>query len=294
MGYSELPADIRARHPFHMYDEIKAQPEAISRSLALAADRLDDLAGIISRARRVYLTGCGTSFHAAQVGAWMLNGFSRGSVDAHAVQAFELVTYTRDLGSRDVVVALSHSGSTHMTNRALERANQIGAATIAVTGFPEKASGKLARFTLPTGYPDERSWAHTVSYTAALTSLAAVANHLAHPDERVDLSPLPGVVADVLGLEEVVHNTAAAALRDRDRSGGVPIMLIGAGPNAATASEGVLKLLETSYCAALAFELEQALHGPLAALDTDSVVMIIAPPGKSQERAVSLAAAVRC
>jgi len=62
---------------------------------------------------------------------------------------------------------------------------------------------------LPTGYAEERSWAHTASYTAALTSLVAVANILAEPDERLDLTPLPDAVRATLEVEEIAHRLAA-------------------------------------------------------------------------------------
>jgi glucosamine--fructose-6-phosphate aminotransferase (isomerizing) len=70
-------------------------------------------------------------------------------------------------------------------------------------------------------------------------------------------------------------------------------VLVGAGPNVTTAHEGVLKLLETSYVHASAFELEQMLHGPLAAVTPETLLIIVAPPGRSTERAAELARAAR-
>lgn len=286
--YSELPADIRAQHPYHMYDEIKAQPEAVARSLVRAEEVIEPLAGVIRPARRVYLVGCGTSYHAALAGAAMLREFSRGALDVRAVQSYEFVTYLPDLDSADVLLAVSHSGTTAMTLRALRRAREAGMETIAVTGFPSSEAGGLAGTNLPTGYDDERSWAHTVSYTAALASLAALGNHLAHPAERLDLSALPEVMREVLQTEETAHRLAggfvvAARLREP-----APIVLAGGGSNAATAHEGALKLLETSYVPAAGWELEQVLHGPLAAVTADSLFFLIVPDGRSEARAAEL------
>jgi glucosamine--fructose-6-phosphate aminotransferase (isomerizing) len=239
----------------------------------------------------VFLTGCGTSFHAAQGGSWFLQTFSRGTIDARAVEAYELATYFPSLRPDDVVVGVSHSGTTTMTVRALERAEQNGAETVVITGFPDRASGTAARHVLPTGYNAERSWAHTASYTAALTTLAALANTLADAEERLDLSPLPEVMRDALQLEEMAHRVAANAVlleRYREPAG---IVLVGGGPNEVTAREGVLKLLETSYVQASAFELEEMLHGPLAAVSEGTLLIIVAPPGRSTERAVQLARA---
>lgn len=71
------------------------------------------------------------------------------------------------------------------------------------------------------------------------------------------------------------------------------VVLVGAGPNVGTASEGALKLLETSYVRAIAFELEEILHGPLAAISPDMPVIVIAPYGKSTPRASGLCQALR-
>lgn len=289
--YADLPRDIRDRHPYHMYDEIVMQPEAIERSLRLAGEHGAGVVKAIAGARRVFLTGCGTSFHAALGGAWALRSFSRGSVDARAVEAYEFQTYLPGLQPNDLVIAVTHSAETSMVLRALERAQRAGVETVTVTGFPEKEAGRRARHVLPTGHAEERSWAHTTSYTAALTTLMALANSVAQPEERLDLSPLPEVVRAVLQIEEMVHRLAAGVILAERYREPTDMFLVGGGPNAATAREGQLKLLETSYGHALAFELEEMLHGPLAATTADSLIIIIAPSGRSIERASELARA---
>lgn len=291
--YDDLPADVRHKHPYHMYEEITAQPEAVARSLLLVARHGAEAISLLARARRVLLTGCGTSFHAARAGAWFLQSLSRGTVEARAVQAYELATYLSGLRPDDLIVAVSHSGTTTMTLRALERAHDCGAETVLITGFPESEGGRLARQVMPTGYAEEKSWAHTASYTAALATLAALAQGLAEPEERLTLDALPEVVADALQLEEMAHRIAASTILAERYREPTPIWLVGGGPNAITASEGVLKILETSYAQACSFELEEVLHGPLAALTPETLLIIVAPPGKSTQRAAELARAVR-
>src|SRR5947209_919960 len=172
--YSSLPDDVRDAHPYFMYEEIREQPEAVRRSLEIVASEGAAVAALLARARRVLVTGCGTSFHAAQCGAHFLRWFTSGQLDARAVQAYELVTYAPALRPDDVVIGVTHSGSTTMTLAAMRRAQEAGAETVAVTGFPESAVGDVASGILPTGYQDERSWAHTISYLAAITTLAAL------------------------------------------------------------------------------------------------------------------------
>lgn len=291
--YASLPSDVRDQHPYHMYDEIKSQPDAVAHSLELAAGAGRDVARSLTRARRVFLTGCGTSFHAALTAAWFFRSFTRGKLDARAIEAFDLATYLPGLRPDDVVIGISHSGGTPMTVEALSRGRRSGCETVVVTGFPESEAAKNARLVLPTGYAEERSWAHTVSYTSALTSLAAVANMLAEREERLDLAPLGDVMRAALDVEEIAHRIAAGVLlAERYREGG-DIVLVGGGPHAATAREGELKLLETSYVHASAFSLEEMLHGPLAAVTPETLAILVVPSGRTTERAAALIRALR-
>lgn len=283
--YDRLPADVRSRHPYHMYDEIMLQPEAVKRSLALVSDSGDRVAAALGRARRVFVTGCGTSFHAARAGAWFLRWFSGGKIDAHAVGALDLAAYPSGLRPDDLVMAVTHSGGTVMTVRALEQSARLGAETVAVTGVPDSAAGRAASQVIQTGYDDERSWAHTASYTAALGTMAALANTVAQEEERLDLADLPALLSDVLSLDEIAHRMAAGVALVEPA---VPVILVGGGPNAGTAHEAALKLLETCYVPALAFDLEEMLHGPLAAVSERSAVILIAPAGRSTARAADL------
>jgi len=275
-----------------MYDEIKAQPNVVRGALKSAAEHGAEAARLVAGARRLFLVGSGTSLHAAEGAAWMFRSFSRGTIDARAMQAYEFATYFPGVRPDDVVIAVSHSGVSTMTRRALERAQLTGAETVAVTGFLDSPIASVAGHVLPTGYEQERSWAHTASYTATLACLAAVANALAEPEEQLDLSPLPEVLAEALQLEELTHRIAAGLLLAEQSGGAARIVLVGGGPNAATAREGELKLLETSYVQASSFELEQMLHGPLAAVTPETLLVLIAPEGNSTERAVELSRAV--
>jgi glutamine---fructose-6-phosphate transaminase (isomerizing) len=99
------------------------------------------------------------------------------------------------------------------------------------------------------------------------------------------------VMREVLELEEMAHRMAAGAILAERYRGPSPVAIVGAGPNAVTAGEIRLKLLETSYAPAGAWELEEMLHGPLAALTEETLLIIIAPPGRSIDRAVQLMSA---
>ncbi|HEX6508108.1 MAG TPA: SIS domain-containing protein [Chloroflexota bacterium] len=287
--YSELPFDSRTAHPYHMYDEIKGQPDSVRRSLERVEEQGSKITCLLAQARRIFLIGSGTSLHAAEIGAWFLRSFSQGRMETISLQSYEMALYFPGLRPDDVVVLVSHSGTSAMGIRALERAHRSGAETVLLTGFTDSPAAGVARHVLQTGFDRESSWAHTASYTAALTTIAALANNLAAPEEHLDLSPLPDVIGDVLGLEELVHRLAAGAIVVGREAGEAPMFIVGAGPNAPTAREVQLKILETSYLRPLASELEQVLHGPLAAVSSDALFVLVAPPGPSTERAAALA-----
>jgi glucosamine--fructose-6-phosphate aminotransferase (isomerizing) len=99
-------------------------------------------------------------------------------------------------------------------------------------------------------------------------------------------------MAAALGLEEMTHRLAGNAILAERQGGPLRIVLVGGGPNIATAYEANLKLLETSYIDAAAYPLEEMLHGPLAAVTAETLFFLIAPPGKSTDRAAELARAV--
>src|SRR5579864_8277587 len=106
--YAELPADARQSHPFHMLDEIRAQPEAVARSIALVESRAGEVVESLRRAERAVFTGCGTSFHAAQAGAWIWKELT-GS-PAEAIEAWDLASYG-DVRRGDIVLGVTHSAS---------------------------------------------------------------------------------------------------------------------------------------------------------------------------------------
>lgn len=220
----------------------------------------------------------------------MLQLFSRGKIDARAVPCFELAAYTPGLRPDDMAIVVTDSDRPSATLRALERARRAGMETVCVTGFPESREAALASHTLPTGYAREAPWAHPARYTAALSALATLANALADPAERLDLTPLPEAVRDALSLEGMAHRVAASVLTAA-REGPLQLAFIGGGPNQATAREAQFAVLATGSFPTYAFELEQALHGPLAAMDARTLIVVVAPPGPSSERVAELARA---
>src|SRR5579875_3756487 len=184
----------RTHHPFHMYEAIQAQPEAVAECLARHRETAPALAQELSRRARLLLAGIGTSFHAAVVGEYLFRLASSHRVDARAVHSFELVHYGR-VSPGDALVVLSHRGTKTFSIEALEAGARQGILCVAVTGRGHGPSMAQAAVVLET-VPQEVSAAHTVSYTAALATLALVARETGssgapapRPRARV---PVPG------------------------------------------------------------------------------------------------------
>ena len=216
------------------------------------------LAGVAERVgsrrfpgERVLFTGCGTSFHAAQAAADVAGG--------KAVEALDLVLTSHEA---DVLVAISHEGTTALTTEAVRA---FGGRTWLVTGAPESPLAKLADEVVVAAPGIEASYCHTKSYTVALAACAALAGE------------------DVGGVSEAV----ALALESGPRletSDDERWLVVGAGRDWPTAQEAALKLREGTFVAAEAYHTEQLLHGHLAAVDETVRAIVLEGEGRAGER----------
>jgi glucosamine--fructose-6-phosphate aminotransferase (isomerizing) len=196
---------------------------------------------------RVAYTGCGTSFHAAQTG-----GF--------AVEALEAVLAPPAV---DTLVVVSHEGTTPLS---LEAARAFGGRRkVLVTGAPESPLAEVCDEVVVATPGIEQSWCHTVSYTCAVTALAALRGE--------DVSGLADAVAAALEAER-------EPVSDHERW-----LVVGAGRDWPTAQEAALKLREGAYVAAEAYHTEELLHGHLAAIDESVRCFVLEGEGRAAERA---------
>jgi glucosamine--fructose-6-phosphate aminotransferase (isomerizing) len=194
---------------------------------------------------RVVLTGCGTSFHAAQTGG-------------EALQALEAVL---EPPRADLLVAVSHEGTTALTREAVAA---FDGPVWLVTGASESPLAEAADEVIVVTPAIEASYCHTASYTCAVAALAVLRGE--------DVSQLPPLV------EEAIGDPFEPVAADR-------VIVVGGGRAWPTAQEAVLKLREGAYLAAEAHQTEQLLHGHLAAIDEDVAAFILEGEGRAAERA---------
>jgi glucosamine--fructose-6-phosphate aminotransferase (isomerizing) len=267
----------RAGHPYHMHDAIYAQPGALrlvgrgnESALAAAATALSDAAHVV-------LTGTGSSWHAALVGAHLFSRAGRLGARVRAAFGGELADYGPPREAGTALLGVTHRGTASVAD-ALTAVRAAGGATIVVTA--KNAEAREAEHVLRT-VDREASDTHTVSYTSALGLLAMLAAAVGK-DEALGhaVDALPDQVALLLGQESWEDIAGRFAGRRQ-------YWFIGGGPNHATALEGALKLTEAACVPALGLDAEQFLHGPWIAVDHDDVVILVAPPGPSRARCLA-------
>ena len=271
----------RTAHPYYMHDAIYAQPGALRLVTRGQGDAIEAAAARLREMDHVLFTGIGTSWHAALVGELLFALAGRLGQRACAVHSFELASYWPEPAARTGVIGMSHRGTNRYTLEALARAKASGGIAVAITGKSTDVSAG-ADWTFRT-VDQERSGAHTISYTAALALLATLAATVGgDSDIPRELDAIPDMLALLLGQES--WEELAARYGDRRC-----YWFVGGGPNTATAWEAALKMSEASHAMAAGFNCEQFLHGAWAALEREDAVFLVAPPGPSHERCLAVA-----
>jgi glucosamine--fructose-6-phosphate aminotransferase (isomerizing) len=245
---------------------MESQPDELRRVLADPAPA--EAAAARLESRRILLIGVGSSWHAAQHGAWMLR---EAGIEADAAHAADLAPYDRSVDPQDGVIVLSHTASTGYSMDMLTRARSAGAAVVHISGIGKGGD-------VETVAPEE-SYAYTVSHTGAMARLAQIATALGA--ELGDVGAVPDRVAAVLDRPAPLIDVPARLVE-----------LIGAGPNAWTAQEGALKIREASYVAAEGLSSEQFFHGPSVALDAQDTLVVLDGGGPAADRTEAIARAI--
>jgi glucosamine--fructose-6-phosphate aminotransferase (isomerizing) len=249
-----------------MLAEIAEQPVVLGRQLAEASDIAAVRTRIEAYAPRfVMLAARGTSDHAALYAKYLVE--VHWQLPAGLVSPSTLTLYGARPDLRQVLfLAVSQSGASPDLVRSLEIARDCGALTVAVTNTPVSPLAQAAEHHVDICAGVERAVAATKTYTAQLLALYRLL-------VGGDTAAIPDAMAATLTLAE--HADAVATrLRDKQR-----FLLTARGYSYATAREGALKLMETSYVSALAFSGADLVHGPLAAVGSGSPVIAVTTPG---------------
>jgi glucosamine--fructose-6-phosphate aminotransferase (isomerizing) len=260
--------------------DIEEQPDVYARLIEPAhANAIASVAAAIAarRPKHVVLTARGTSDHAALYAAYLIEirlGLPAGLASPSAITVFG----ARPDLSQALVIGVSQSGGSPDLVEVLRVARASGAVTLAVTNNPDSPLAGAAELSIDVAAGIERAVAATKTYTAELLALLMLVEGVRAgggrlPDEeRAALAVLPELAA--LTLADPAPPQLAERYRFADR-----LVTTGRGYAYPTAREAALKLMETSYLAALAFSGADLLHGPLAMTDPDVPVLAVVGDG---------------
>jgi glucosamine--fructose-6-phosphate aminotransferase (isomerizing) len=281
-----------------MLKEIYEQPRSIRDSMRgrlKAREGIVLLGGIIDyqqklvNAKRIIIIACGTSWHAGLVGEYLFEELARIPVEVEYASEFRYrnpVIY-----EDDVVIAISQSGETADTLAAIELAKSKGATIIGVCNV---VGSSIARATHAGSYTHagpEIGVASTKAFTAQVTLLTLMALMLADSKGTIsksrfnqllhELDDIPGKVEETLKVNDKIIEIATVFKDVRNA------LYLGRGYNFPVAMEGALKLKEISYIHAEGYPAAEMKHGPIALIDEEMPVVVVATNKGTYEKVVS-------
>jgi glucosamine--fructose-6-phosphate aminotransferase (isomerizing) len=277
------PADIRERVSVTTaWKEASTGGEAIAAALEVARGASQHEVDRLAFAKRVVVTGAGSSYYIAQVAAAAMRSLCR--LPAEAVPLSEVVLRSRGVFSPEEptnqpLVVISRSGSTTEALAVLKAARSRGQHTLAVTCRPNSPMAGLADATLAVPEADEEAIVMTRSFAAQTALLMRLGTRLGDPAFARDLDRLPEHWS-----ETAPHVERAFELAAMDPS---RVVVLGGGAAFGLANEAVLKLTETSQVPASAFHPLEFRHGPISVCEPGMLVVgILGGTSESAERRV--------
>jgi len=284
-----------------MLKEIHEQPRAVTDTLRgrLSSEQgdafLDGFEIDPKTLGRVFLLGCGTSFHACLVGKFLIEGLARVPVEVDLGSEFRY----RDpiVHKNDLLIALSQSGETADTLAAVKSAKERGAKILAIANVVESQIPRNADASLYTHAGPEIGVASTKAFTTQLTALLLVAIHLGRRTGALSQADAAKLIEELLlvpqMMTDVIANAAQMNVIGRRYATARSFLYLGRGINYPIALEGALKLKEISYIHAEGYPAGEMKHGPIALIDENLPVVIIAPQGPHYEKVMSNLAETR-
>jgi glutamine---fructose-6-phosphate transaminase (isomerizing) len=278
-----------------MQKEIFEQPAVIGDTLqalinpATQTIHLPDLPFALGDISKITLLACGTAHHAGLIAKYWLETLARIPVEADIASEFR---YRAPAMPRDgAAIIISQSGETLDTLAALRYCREAGQKIIAVVNQPESTIARESDVILPTLAGPEIGVASTKAFTTQLAVLAAFTIALARARGTIDaeaegrlagqLGEVPSRASEVLHHDEAIQQIAAEVALARD------VLYLGRGTSYPVALEGALKLKEISYIHAEGYAAGEMKHGPIALIDDNVPVVVVAPPDNLFEKTFS-------
>lgn len=282
-----------------MLKEIFEQPKSIHdtmRGRLLVDEGIIKMAGIwdylerFNNAQKITIIACGTSWHAGLIGEYLIEEFARIPVEVEYASEFR---YRNPIiTDKDVVIAISQSGETADTMAALKLAKERGAF---IYGICNVVDSSIARITDAGSYTHagpEIGVASTKAFTAQLTILSLIALKLGKHNGHLSNVEFMRLITELDNIPKKVEEVLAATHDhvkelSKDYVDATNFLYLGRGYNYPAALEGALKLKEISYIHAEGYPAAEMKHGPIALIDENMPIVIIAPKRGHYDKIVS-------
>ncbi len=272
-----------------MLKEIYEQPEAIAQTLAgrLGEDHreviLEDMETLMPDNKfpfdKVYIIGCGTSYHAGMVGKYLMESLARLPVSVN--QASEFRYRNPIIDKKTLIIAVSQSGETADTLAAMQNAREQGAKILSICNVIDSSIPRASDVTLYTQAGPEIGVASTKAFVTQLVLLILLslewAGRRGHMNKEElaqavqGLTRLPDKIRQVLALDDQIDALS------RRYTGAASFLYFARGVHYPIALEGALKLKEISYIHAEGYSAGEMKHGPIALIDRGMPVLVLAP-----------------
>ena len=282
-----------------MLKEIFEQPKSIHDTLRgrlLVEEGIIKMAGIwdnlerLNQAKKITIIACGTSWHAGLIGEYLIEEFARIPVEVEYASEFR---YRNPIISeKDIVIAISQSGETADTMAAIKMAKEKGAFVYGICNVVDSSISRVTDAGSYTHAGPEIGVASTKAFTAQLTVLSLIAlklgkhnGHLSNQEFMrliTELDAIPQKVQEVLETTHEITKEIAKNFVDAQN-----FLYLGRGYNFPAALEGALKLKEISYIHAEGYPAAEMKHGPIALIDENMPIVIIAPKQGHYDKIVS-------
>ncbi|MBV9931617.1 MAG: glutamine--fructose-6-phosphate transaminase (isomerizing) [Alphaproteobacteria bacterium] len=285
----------KGNHRHYMQKEIFEQPIVVAQTLQSylrpyeQTVALPDIDWSFADVPRITIVACGTSFYAGMVAKYWFEQFARVPVELDIASEFRYREPVLEPGG--LALFISQSGETADTLAALRHARSEGQRIAVVVNVPTSSMAREADLLLPTHAGPEVGVASTKAFTCQLAVLAALAAKVARDKGRLNeaeereivehLSEAPAAMNAALDHDAEIQRLAPFVARARD------VLYLGRGIDYPMALEGALKLKEISYIHAEGYAAGEMKHGPIALIDDNVPVIVLAPSGPLFEKTVS-------
>ncbi|MGM0587066.1 MAG: glutamine--fructose-6-phosphate transaminase (isomerizing) [Bacteroidota bacterium] len=285
-------------YPHFMLKEIFEQPTSIADCMRgrlnpedghIQLGGLTDVMGQLEQANRIVIAACGTSWHAGLVGEYLFEHLAKIPVEVEYASEFRY----RDplIGEGDVLIVISQSGETADTLAALREAKEKGALVLGVCNVVGSTIARETHAGVYTHAGPEIGVASTKAFTAQVTVLTMMALLMAKSREVIEeeyynriikaLSEIPAKVKDILDHTDKIKEMAQLFTYAPN------FLYLGRSFNFPTALEGALKLKEISYIHAEGYPAAEMKHGPIALIDEQMPVVVIAATSHTNDKMIS-------